>query len=1331
MKRTLRISIWLLGGALSVLLMLAVAALLILPSAWFREKVRSRVVYEVERATGGRTELAGFRFEWQTLTAEVDSFVLHGTETNMAEPLFRADSIEARLKIISVFRKDVDLDSVVVNRPYFHLRVDANGVSNLPKPKIERKPGGNIVEQLLKLAINNIDVSNGVIVYSDKRLPIDFHGKYLKVALDYDFATPSYQGNVSVQDLKIESNKTLPFAMSLESQVALLKNSLQVKSAHLRLNDTVIEASGVLNDFASPHIDLDVNAAMSLADMGKPLRIPQPHVGTANFKGKLTYERVEKLRINGHLTGQGLGFKQGKADVRNISMAAMLQFDLEKLYLKDLRLNALGGSFDGTFDLAKYERFKANGRINGFSVGELTTLAGLPPSRYSGAITGPVQLTGTLGKAKDLQAAGRFSIVPGKTGVPVSGTVKAGYEQRIDAIHLGNSTIQMPSSRLDISGTLGQQLRVRLDSRDTNDLVPAIATVSEAVANALPFRLRPNGSALFDGYVNGPLQNPLIEGTVTMNHFDVQGQTIDLLNASVKASSTQLVTNSFAIGQNQLRLQGSADLELRNWKLDRTTAVSADVKFDNASVSRLLAEAGRKLPIEGMLHGSAKVQGTADAPKVAARLTLEQPTVYGEKFDRMTAEISYASSGVEVINGVAELGTARIALAGAFEHPLNDWKNGRIRFNASTAKLSLQQIANLSAQQPNLRGDVEIKGAGSATLRNGELFLQNLDGQATLRELSINNRPIGGLSAIATTTGEDLQYTIVGNIRNSKLSGGGDLQLTGDYQAKGSLEFSTISLAALRDIGMGSSGLRPTPLDGIVSGRINFNGPMKRPEQVTARLFIPTLRIRPGRQTVDPVTARDLALQNAEPILIEYKAQALHIRSAHLTGRDTDVQLTGVAPLDGKSPTDVKASGDINIAILQNYNPDLVSSGIATVNASLKGSYKDPQLSGRVELKNASFYLADFPNGVDQAHGVILFDQRRATIETFRAQTGGGNVGLSGFVGFSRDEAVYRLQGRADRVRVRYPEGVSTTVNSTLNLTGTSNRSLLSGVVTVQRAGFNPRTDLGSLLTSRPADTPTAPNEYIRGMQVDIRVESVPNLQLQTSMTSDLQAEADLRLRGTAAKPAVLGRVTVNQGEIQFFGTKYTINRGEIGFYNATKIEPVIDMDLETRVRGVIVNINFNGPISKLNVSYRSDPPLQSTEIVALLAVGRTPGTNSALATSQNASNQGSVLNSSTNSLLGQAVTAPVSSRLQRFFGVSRLKIDPQLTGINAVPQARLTVEQQISRDITMTYITNLSQANQQIIRLEWDVNRNWSVVALREENGVFGIDFFFKKRFK
>ena len=46
-------------------------------------------------------------------------------------------------------------------------------------------------------------------------------------------------------------------------------------------------------------------------------------------------------------------------------------------------------------------------------------------------------------------------------------------------------------------------------------------------------------------------------------------------------------------------------------------------------------------------------------------------------------------------------------------------------------------------------------------------------------------------------------------------------------------------------------------------------------------------------------------------------------------------------------------------------------------------------------------------------------------------------------------------------------------------------------------------------------------------------------------------------------------------------------------------------------------------------------------------------------------------------------------------------------------------------------YITNLARTNEQIWRIQWDINRRWSAIATREENGVFGIDFQYRKRFK
>jgi translocation and assembly module TamB len=76
------------------------------------------------------------------------------------------------------------------------------------------------------------------------------------------------------------------------------------------------------------------------------------------------------------------------------------------------------------------------------------------------------------------------------------------------------------------------------------------------------------------------------------------------------------------------------------------------------------------------------------------------------------------------------------------------------------------------------------------------------------------------------------------------------------------------------------------------------------------------------------------------------------------------------------------------------------------------------------------------------------------------------------------------------------------------------------------------------------------------------------------------------------------------------------------------------------------------------------------------------------------------------------------------------LRIDPSLPGVESTPQARLTLEQQVTPDITFTYITNVTSSNPQVIQVEWAFSKKWSVVAVREDNGLFGIDFFYKRRF-
>jgi translocation and assembly module TamB len=304
--------------------------------------------------------------------------------------------------------------------------------------------------------------------------------------------------------------------------------------------------------------------------------------------------------------------------------------------------------------------------------------------------------------------------------------------------------------------------------------------------------------------------------------------------------------------------------------------------------------------------------------------------------------------------------------------------------------------------------------------------------------------------------------------------------------------------------------------------------------------------------------------------------------------------------------------------------------------------------------------------------------------------------------------------------------------NASLNLTGTSDSSMLSGTLTVLRTGINLQSDFSSFLarSAEPVQTPSARQGLLGGMSFDVQIETAPDIQLESSLTENLQAEANLRLRGTASNPAVLGRINITQGKLTFFGTKYTLTQGSISFYNPLKVEPILNIDLETKARGIDVTLAVSGPLTKLTLTPRSDPPLQFSEIVALLATGRTPTSDPSLLMQQSSEPQ-SWNQMGASALLGSAIANPVAGRLQRFFGVSKLRIDPTLTGVQNNPQARLTLEQQVTPAITFTYTTNVTTTNPQIVQVEWALSSLWSAVALREENGLFGVDFFYKRRFK
>ena len=1352
------------GGLAGVAAIAVVTAVLVVRSNWFFEKVRTQMVATVETATGGRVEIGSFAFDWKQLRAEVRSVTLHGNEPPDKPPLFRASSIAVGLKIVSLLRRDVDVQYIDVADPRLYLIFYPDGHTNMPAPKIKEPGRRTPAETILNLAAGRFSAQRGVLeIESRGQTPFDVRGQNLDARFEYDLAGPRYRGNISVQplDARWEGHAPPPFGLTMA--VALERNRVAIDSARLEMGQSAVSLAGAVEDLASPRAALRYEARVTTPDAARLLGIRLPERGSVQSAGNASWGGGADFSIAGNWHAAGVDYRDSNVQLRGFRADGGVKAGLTGIDLSGVRfsgevssaggktagatsgniaavsvrgsdldfngvsLGVLGGSFRGTASLQRLQRFTVEGDIAGFEARRAVAVYHPVTLPWDGLVSGQVRLTGRLEHEDEFHAEARLSVAPATGSAPVHGDISATYDAGSGILDLGRSTLSLPSSRVEVSGAIGSRLNVHLQTRDLNDLLPVLGES----ARSLPVKLAPNGAAIFDGTVSGKLENPQIAGRLAVTHVAWSGETFDSLQAGVTASPANLRLADGTLARGALRAQFEFAAGLQEWNADSNSAIFGHGSIRNADVAELaslLHVAG--VPLSGTLDASGQIAGTVGQPLVAADIEIAHGTLREEPFDRFTAHATSSGRAAEVTAGQLIAGVKQVRLRARFEYAADRFDAGVLRFEVATNVMPLDQVRTVQQQHPGLRGTLAVTADGSFNLDPSHppgFRVAALHAQVAARSLELSAQPLGDLNLTADSQGPTLRAHLDSDFAGSAIRGDGEWSLEGDYPGNSTVTFSKLDLDELHDWLAASPAGTPKTFEGSAEGALRLSGPALDPGKMTAELSISQLTIAPPAGVAPAGTS--FAMNNSGPVTARLANSAITVDNAHLVGRSTDLGIAGKVLLEPKPTLDLRVNGRVDLAILHDWNRDFTATGTVATDATVRGPLDALQVGGRMEFHGATFNIADFPNGLSNASGVISFTRDRATIQSFTGETGGGSITLSGFAGLGGGPIIFRLHAQARQMRVRYPEGVSTLADANLNFTGTSDRSMLAGTVTIRRTGFNPQSDFSSLLASsaQPVRTPSARAGLLAGLNFDVQIGTAPDIRVESSLTQDVQLEANLRLRGTATNPALLGRVNITQGQVVFFGTKYNINQGSISFFNPARVEPIVDIDLETKARGIEVTLTISGPLDKPNLTPRSDPPLQFNEIVALLASGQAPTSEPQALVQQTTSPQ----NFGASALLGQAIASPVAGRLQRFFGVSRIRIDPTLPGLQYNPQARLTLEQQITPDITFTYVTNVTTTNPQVVSVEWDLSKQWSAVAIREENGLFGLDFFFKKQFK
>ncbi len=1045
--------------------------------------------------------------------------------------------------------------------------------------------------------------------------------------------------------------------------------------------------------------------------------------GEATFTAAVT-GRFTSPKISGHVsvnqfTAEGRRFDGLSADVAAAENSAALSNSI-------LTRGPMKATFTASAGLRDWaalprEPLVANVSITGGDLADAMALAEQPPAGYSGSLTAAVRIQGTIGNP---QGAANLQLANGTiAGEP--------FDQLQAQVNLGDQLVTIPTAYIQSGASRASLSGEFHHPRDSF----TIGTLhAHLLTNQIDLARRPNtaGTAQIDADLDASIdQNQILvtslNAGLNARGLRLNGQSLGDVTATAKttgrAASYQLTSN-FA-GSN-IQITGTTQLTR-----DYPTAASATIA--NLPVDRVLTAAKyTDLDARGTLSGTARLTGSYSNPQGTADLVLDRAVLSGEPLDRVHASFIYRAQSIDVPQFEVIAGAARINLKGRFDHPSSDFQHGTASFTVTSSHLDLSRIHNVQSRRPGLGGSLDLNASGELTLQSAapRILFTSLNANLAVNGIAAGGRNYGNLKlTAATTAGNHLNVAFDSNLADAAIHGEGTATLAGDYPVDARVTFSNAAWTRLRGL-LNNAASEPSPFEATTEGDLSISGPVLKTDQLSGAIHLNKLNLTSlPRSAVDK--SKTVAIGNQGPVAVTLDHGTLRVDSAHLTGPQTDIQLTGTGSLKDQS-LDAGVSATIDVGLLQSFDRGIYSTGKIVVAATVRGSMSEPLVNGQTTVQNATFNYAELPLGISNANGTIAFSGNTARIQKLTADAGGGHLDISGFAGYS-DGLRFGLRAGATGVRLRVQQGVSINGDADIRLTGTLDDSLVSGTATVNQVTYAPHSDLGSILVRAgpPVQAPSISSPLLDNMKLDIRVRTSASLGVQASLAENLQADADLRVRGTAAQPGVLGRATITEGQLVFFGAEYAVDTGTIAFYNPIRIEPILDISLETQAKGVTVTLRVTGPVDNMKLSYSSDPPLQFQEIVSLLASGKTPTTDPTLLANQPQQAAQGFQQMGESAILGTALTDPVAGRLQRVFGVTQLKIDPSFTTGSNVPTANLTLQQRITSNLTFTYVSAVNDPNGTIIRVEWAFNPQYSAVATRDQNGIVSLTFFYKRQFR
>ncbi|MEB3221802.1 MAG: translocation/assembly module TamB domain-containing protein [Candidatus Sericytochromatia bacterium] len=466
------------------------------------------------------------------------------------------------------------------------------------------------------------------------------------------------------------------------------------------------------------------------------------------------------------------------------------------------------------------------------------------------------------------------------------------------------------------------------------------------------------------------------------------------------------------------------------------------------------------------------------------------------------------------------------------------------------------------------------------------------------------------------------------------------------------------------------------PLGGELAGRVDVSGRWRRPREARATAELQRLLLR----------YPELEVANEGPWRISYARDRVLLDAFHLVGGGTNLTAHGTLGLGG--PSNVTVDGRLDLALLEKIAPRQFAgaSGRARLEGSLRGRLGAEDFTGALTLRDGELETRGLPQPIHDLSAAVRLTHDRVFLDQLRAGFGpSGRLEAAGGarLGPGGDLAGINVKLDAQEVALRFP-GIEAVTNADLSWAWTPGQGRLDGQVRILEGLYSQDVALTpGALRSKPRPSQALQSPFVQDTALRLQA-LLPDGFLVRNNVARGEVRGDVLVLGTAADPILVGRAEALDTVLSFQGQEFQVQEATVDFIDPRVLTPYLHLAAHGKIEGVEVTVRANGTPDKLRLDLSSTPAMSQTDILTLIATGKTGKELGEAA--------GGGLGAASNVLLDR-VADGVARGITEQGVVDVLKVKPGSVDPATPGGGSFTVGKRVNEQLTITYTQDITAA--------------------------------------